>query len=174
MRGWIDIAYLAKTKNLNGGLVARGASGLSALLYPGLEAALVPPQLDAPRKVTVASVEERSDNEALVTFSEVGDLGMAERLAGCRVLVREEEVDLSLLESDDALPAWEGWAVEDARAGLVGEVAALDDRAMQPLLVVRRPDGREALVPLVDEFLDEVDEDARVIRLTCPLGLLDL
>lgn len=174
MRGWIDIAYLAKTKNLNGGLVARGASGLSALLYPGLGAALVPPVTDAPRNVTVASVEERSDNEALVTFSEVGNLDTAERLAGCRVLVREGDVDLSLIAGDDALPAWEGWTVEDAQAGLVGEVASIDDRAMQPLLAVRRPDGTEALVPLVDEFLVEVDEPARTIRLACPDGLLDL
>lgn len=174
MRGWCDIAYLAKTKNLNGGLVARGASGLPALLYPGLEVALVPPVLDAPRRVHVEAADELADNEALVTFAEVGDLTCAEMIAGCRCLVREADVDLSLLDEPDELPDWEGWRVEDARAGYVGEVAAVDDRAMQPLLVVRRPDGAEALVPLVDAFVEAVDEDARLIRLTCPDGLLDL
>ncbi len=158
MRGWCDIAYLAKTKNLNGGLVARGAPGLPVLLYEGLEVALVPPALDAP----------------LVAFDEVPDLGVAELVVGCRCLVREAEVDLSLIEADDDLPDWEGWRVEDVRAGFVGEVAALDDRAMQPLLVVRRDDGRETLVPLVDAFVEAVDEDARAIRLSCPEGLLDL
>ena len=150
MRGWCDIAYLAKTKNLNGGLVARGASGLPVLLYEGLEVALVPPALEVP------------------------DLGVAELVVGCRCLVREAEVDLSLIEADDDLHDWEGWRVEDVRAGFVGEVAALDDRAMQPLLVVRRDDGRETLVPLVDAFVEAVDEDARAIRLSCPEGLLDL
>ncbi|MEY8459985.1 16S rRNA processing protein RimM [Eggerthellaceae bacterium 24-137] len=174
MRGWIDIAYLAKTKNLNGGLVARGASGLPALLYPGLEVALVPPVLDAPRRVHVERADELADNEALVTFAEVADLTCAEMLAGCRCLVHEADVDLDLLEEPEGLPDWDGWRVEDARAGLVGEVAAVDDRAMQPLLVVRRPDGSEALVPLVDEFVEAVDEDARLIRLRCPDGLLDL
>lgn len=174
MRGWCDIAYLAKTKNLNGGLVARGASGLPALLYPGLEVALVPPVLDAPRRVHVEGVTELGEAEALVAFDEVPDLDVAERIAGCRCLVREADVDLSLIEDADDLPDWEGWRVEDARAGFVGEVAALDDRAMQPLLVVRRPDGRETLVPLVDEFVEAVDEDARAIRLSCPDGLLDL
>ena len=102
------------------------------------------------------------------------DLGVAELVVGCRCLVREAEVDLSLIEADDDLPDWEGWRVEDVRAGFVGEVAALDDRAMQPLLVVRRDDGRETLVPLVDAFVEAVDEDARAIRLSCPEGLLDL
>ena len=64
--------------------------------------------------------------------------------------------------------------MEDVRAGYVGEVASLDERATQPLLCVRRPDGRETLVPLVDAFIEDVDEDARLIRLACPDGLLDL
>ena len=174
MRGWIDIAYLAKPKNLNGGLVARGASGLPVLLYEGLEVALVPPVIDAPRRVTVSSVQELSDNEALITFAEVADLTTAELLAGCRCLAREAAVDLSVLEEAQALPDWDGWRVEDVRAGYVGEVASLDERATQPLLCVRRPDGRETLVPLVDAFIEDVDEDARLIRLACPDGLLDL
>ena len=56
MRGWIDVAYLAKPKNLNGGLVARGASGLPALLHEGLEAAFVPPVIDAPRHARVVNL----------------------------------------------------------------------------------------------------------------------
>ena len=40
--------------------------------------------------------------------------------------------------------------------------------------MVRRDDGRETLVPLVDAFVEAVDEDARAIRLSCPAGLLDL
>lgn len=174
MRGWVQIAYLAKTKNLSGGLVARGAAGLPSLLYDGLEVALVPPQLDAPRNVHVASAVECAENEALVIFSEVGDLSVAERIVGCSCLVREDAVDLSLLEEAAGLPDWSGWRVEDAGAGFAGEVVSLDDRAMQPLLVVRAVDGRDVLVPLVDEFVEEVDEEARLIRLACPNGLLDL
>ena len=73
MRGWMSIAYLAKPKNLNGGLVARGASGLPFVLHPGLTLAVVPPQLDAPRTLTVREVTERAENEALVFFDEVSE-----------------------------------------------------------------------------------------------------
>ncbi len=174
MRGWVDVAYLAKSRKLNGGLVARGASGLPFLLYEGLEVALVPPVIDAPRTVHVQQVQECADNEAMVQFQEVTDKSCADMLAGCRCLVRGTDVDLSVLEDDAALPDWEGWRVHDARVGWLGEVASVDDRAMQPLLAVRRTDGREALIPLVDEFVEAVDEAAREIHLACPAGLLDL
>ena len=44
----------------------------------------------------------------------------------------------------------------------------------QELLVVRRPDGREALVPFVDEICPTVDVEAKRIVLDPPEGLLDL
>ena len=173
MRGWMSIAYLAKPKNLNGGLVARGASGLPFALYPGLTLAVVPPQLDAPRTLTVSEVTERAENEALVFFDEVSDLSSAELLAGCELLAREEDIDAAVLEEAEALPAWEGWSVHDERAGYVGEVVEVAERATQPLLTVRRAEGGEALIPLVDEFIVDVDEDRR-IDVSLPAGLLDL
>lgn len=174
MRGWIDIATLAKPKNLKGGLVARGASGLPLLLYPGLKLALVPPVTDAPRSVTVARVEERADNEALVFFEEVADLSGAEAIAGCHCLAREGAVDLSVLEDAEALPDWEGWTVFDDKIGLVGTVRSIDERATQPLITVERPDGGKALIPLAEDFLVDLDEEGRRISMALPAGLLDL
>ena len=174
MRGWVDIAYLAKPKNLNGGLVARGAAGLPFVLYPGLVLAVVPPVVDAPRTLAVKSAEDRADNEALVFFEEVPDLTTAELLGGCHLLAREDDIDLAALEDAQELPSWEGWTVHDGATGLVGTVESVDERATQPLITVRRPDGEEALIPLVDEFIVDVDEAARRIDVTLPQGLLDL
>ncbi|WP_172135889.1 ribosome maturation factor RimM [Adlercreutzia sp. ZJ473] len=174
MRSWIDVATLAHTKNLNGGLVARAASGLPLLLSEGVRVALVPPVLDAPRDVTVARVVPRSEDEALVFFEEVETADMAELLVGCHCLMRRDEVDLSSSDVASDLPSWEGWSVHDVRAGHVGEVEVVEDRPLQPLLVVARPDGSSALIPLVEEFVVSIDEDARRIELDCPAGLLDL
>ena len=174
MRGWVDIATLAKPKNLNGGLVARGASGLPFLLYEGLELALVPPVIDAPRRVTITQAQDRSDREALVFFAEVPDLTAAEAIAGCHCLVREDAVDLSVLQDEEALPDWEGWTVHDHAEGLVGTVESVDERATQPLITVRRPNGAEALIPLAEDFLVNIDEDGRRIDMALPSGLLDL
>ena len=140
------------------------------MLHPGLTLAVVPPQLDAPRTLTVSEVTERAENEALVFFDEVSDLSSAELLAGCELLAR----DASVLVEAEALPAWEGWSVHDERAGYVGEVVEVAERATQPLLTVRRAEGGEALIPLVNEFIVEVDEDGRRIDVSLPAGLLDL
>ena len=70
----------------------------SFVLHPGLTLAVVPPQLDAPRTLTVSEVTERAENEALVFFEEVSDLSSAELLAGCELLAREEDIDASVLE----------------------------------------------------------------------------
>lgn len=173
MRAWIDIACLAHTKNLNGGLVARRASGLPFLMEEGMELALVPPVLDAPRRVHVEELVMRSEDEALVFFEEVGDANTAELLVGCHCLARRKDVDEQAL-SDDSLPSWEGWSVFDAQAGFVGVVASIEDRPLQPLLEVRRTDETSVLVPLVDEFVMALDEEALRIDLDCPAGLLDL
>lgn len=174
MRAWIDVAELAHTKNLNGGLVARGVAGLPLLLNEGMRVALVPPVLDAPRSVTVEEIRPRSDYEALVFFSEVVDADTAEALVGCHCLVRRDEVDLSVAEGQQGLPSWEGWLVFDEVAGYVGQVACIEDRPLQPLLVVSREGAGEALIPLVDEFITCVDEDARRIDTRLAPGLLDL
>lgn len=174
MREWIDIAELAHTKNLNGGLVARSAAGLPLLLSEGMQLALVPPVIDAPRSVTVASLRFRDDYEAVVFFEEVNDASIAEALVGCHCLARRAEIDFEAIEEENDLPSWDGWRVEDEEAGYVGLVSHIEDRPLQPLLVVEREGRGEALIPLVEEFLVEINEDERVIYTRLAPGLLDL
>lgn len=174
MRTWIDVAELAHIKNLNGGLVARSAAGLACLLEEGMKLALVPPVLDAPRNVTVESVQEQGENSVLVFFSEVNDADTAELLVGCHCLARRADLDFSLLETEDDLPSWEGWTVFDEVEGYVGTVLEIEDRPMQPLLIVERESGAEVLLPLVDEFIIGIDEDSQRIDMRLVSGLLDL
>ena len=174
MRTWVNIACLAQTKNINGGLVARCAAGLPFLLSEGMEVALVPPVLDAPRRVTVESLQMRNDAEAVVFFKEVKNMDTAEALVGCHCLVQRSLVADDLAELEGDLPSWEGWLVYDAVAGFVGEVAEIEDRPLQPLLVVSREDGSEVLIPLVEEFIVSLDEDERRIDMQLPEGLLQL
>ncbi len=194
MGHWIDCAVLAHPKGLEGGLVCRAAAGLPFLLREGMACALVPPQLDAPRFVTVRSAGEPSrSGEALVRFAEVGDVALAERVAGCHCLVRADDLDAEAL---GGLVAAEGLgcggdAVVDAEAGPIGVVEAIEEGPAQRRLVVGRPagapvgvprggeqgegpEGAPVLVPLVDELVLAVDDAARTVAVALPAGLLDL
>ncbi len=109
----------------------------------------------------------------LLGFEGHPDRTAAEALRGTRLLVTDEDdVD----EDDDA------WREEDllglevvlVDGSRVGEVSALHLREVQDLLEVRLADGREVLVPFVEEIVPEVDEDARRVVLDPPAGLLEL
>jgi 16S rRNA processing protein RimM len=60
---------------------------------------------------------------------------------------------------------------DGAEIGVVDDVVHLPG---QDLLSVKRPGGREVLVPFVAEFVPEIDVDAGRVVLTPPPGLLNL
>lgn len=175
MREWVDCATLVRVQGLDGGLVCRSAAGLPLLLSEGDRCALVPPQLDAPREVTVERLRPgKRPGEAVVHFAEVGSMGVAEALAGCHCLRPADEVELpdEVIEAD-AMQRLAGWEVV-ADGEQVGVVEAVEQAPAQPRLALRRPDGRLSLIPWVDEFVVGIDDGARVLTLALPAGLLDL
>lgn len=176
MADWIDCATLAQPKGLEGGLAAKAAAGLPFLLSEGAECALVPPQLDAPRRVTVEAVEMRGQAEAVVFFAEVADRATAEAIAGCHCLMRADQVDLEAAIgalAADALSC-EGYRVVDAAAGPVGTVEGIDEVPGQMRLVVAREGAHPLLVPIVDEIVLAVDDERRQVDVALPAGLLEL
>ena len=172
MRTWADVAVLAKTKNLQGGFVAQSAAGLPFLLSEGLEVAFVPPVVDAPRRARVESISSADEHAAVVTFDAVHDIDTAEALVGCHCLVRRADLPQDLLDASSC--TWSGWEVYDRSAGFLGEVAAVRTMPGQDLLEVAAPAGHTVLIPLVDEFVAGIDEDARRIDVDVPSGLLEL
>ena len=60
----------------------------------------------------------------------------------------------------------------DGRA--VGVVREMIHLPAQDLFAIRRPDGREVLIPFIAEFVPEVDLAARTVRVVPPPGLLEL
>lgn len=194
MKGWMDAATLMRTLNLQGRFLARAAEDLPFLLREGMTCALVPPVTDAPRMVTVTSVEAaqgKHEGGFCVTFAEVDAMAEAELLVGCHCLVRESEAEVAsegrpaealarslaanpLAVDDAALLDEAGWSVVDERAGRIGELLRVEERPAQSLLVVEREGAPEALIPLVDEIVGAIDEEARVINVRVPAGLLEL
>jgi 16S rRNA processing protein RimM len=56
----------------------------------------------------------------------------------------------------------------------LGTVEDVVSTAGTDLLVVRRDDGNELLIPFVSQFVPDVDLDARRVVVDPPEGLLDL
>ncbi|MDD7834977.1 MULTISPECIES: ribosome maturation factor RimM [Paenarthrobacter] len=108
----------------------------------------------------------------LLGFEEIADRNAAEAIRGAKLFIETEELD------DDGE---EGWYEHElvglqARVGAqtVGKVAALNTMPAQDLLVIESVDGKEILVPFVDEIVPEVNVEEGYILITPPAGLFEL
>lgn len=107
----------------------------------------------------------------LVRFREVSDRTAAERLKGCDLTLRPDELR-ELDEDEFFLHDLIGYAVQTTDGEPVGEVAASYETGSQLLLGVT--DGeRETLVPFGRQLVTEVDREARRIVIDPPPGLLE-
>lgn len=67
-----------------------------------------------------------------------------------------------------------GWQVEDSEEGVVGKIVEIDSNTENELFIVETPEGNTIYIPLTEDFIDEVDEKSKIIRMTLPEGLIDL
>lgn len=110
----------------------------------------------------------------LLKFEEFSDRNTAELLRNTELYVPREHL------RDES----EGWYADDlvglavhkgsVRSSQIGEVTDLIMGAAQDLLVVRLIDGREVLIPLVEEIVPEINEEVGAVVITPPPGLLEL
>lgn len=121
--------------------------------------------------LTVARTRRHADR-LLITFDGVKDRDAADDLRGTYLVI--DSAELPELADPDEFHDHElvGLAVltaDGARVGVVDDVTHLG----QDVLVVRRDDGAEALVPFVREIVPEVDVAAGRLVITPPPGLVD-
>ena len=171
MSNWANVAELIKVKNLEGGLVVRARAGLPFLLEEGMEVTFVPPVLRMPRSSVVRKVVEQGDGRFVVYFRDVPSIDEAEKLQG----------HFCLMSKDDLPEGWDedewpiaGFSVELLSGEHVGQVSEVIENPAHPLLSVVREGSGDVLIPLVEEFIVEVDAEGSRIVMDLPQGLLDL
>ncbi|MBS9766377.1 MAG: 16S rRNA processing protein RimM [Flavobacteriaceae bacterium] len=66
-----------------------------------------------------------------------------------------------------------GFSIKDTEKGHIGSVISINDHSAQPLFVIDA-NGKEVLIPMIDEFIQKVDREQKEIILQTPQGLIDL
>ena len=145
MSAWARVANLGKAKNLKGGLLAYPCESLPFLLEEGMEVAFVPPVLRVPRTGRITHIQEQLVRKA--------DL--------------PEGYDRSLLDLV-------GFEVFSRDQGHIGTIVSLEENPAHPLLVVESSTGSTIHIPLVEEFLVDLNEEERRIGFDLPAGLVEL
>ena len=109
----------------------------------------------------------------LLAFDEIETRNEAETLRGAKLFIETEEIGA---DDDD-----EGWYEHelvglDVRVGanVVGKVSGLHTLPVQDLLVVTTNDGKEVLIPFVEQIVPEVNVGDKYVLVTPPPGLFEV
>lgn len=66
-----------------------------------------------------------------------------------------------------------GFDLEDKRLGVVGKIESVNDSSAQPLFEVKKGEI-EILVPMIDQFLVEIDRKGKRVVMDLPEGLIEM
>ena len=152
---------------LRGDLKVRPLSGDSTALDSVKEVTLRGTTKSSLHKVQKAA---RHKGNLLIHLEGVTSVERAEEFIGCDVLISHD--DLRELPEDEFY--WfqlEGLRVDDCQLGDLGTIIEIFTTPAHDILVVRGPRG-EVLIPVVDAFILKIDEEAKVMHVDLPEGLV--
>ena len=109
----------------------------------------------------------RSEEVALVKFEDIDTMDRAAELTGCDVFFPRHLADI-----DNDVLTWSqivGYDIVDVESGkVIGRIEAVDESTINVLLELA--DG--TLIPAADEFIADIDHEARLLVMRLPDGLL--
>nr|WP_321407251.1 ribosome maturation factor RimM [uncultured Carboxylicivirga sp.] len=166
-----QIGIIVKTHGIKGELVVRLFDEFNIdhldteFLFIELDGGLVPFFLEEAR--------EKNKTDVLVKLELAKEESEIERLIDGRVYVKKGTVDETA--DDEAFSAYQlvGYSVQAIGIGPLGKIVAIKDISKNPLFEIEF-EGREILVPIVEDFIVNIDDENEVIIFELPEGLIDL
>ena len=119
----------------------------------------------------IESYRFRSDSSALIKLEGVDNEQQARRFTNTEVYFPKKHVEGT--EDEDLTWAYfTGFIIKDVKEGEIGKVTDVDDSTINTLFVVDR-DGKELLIPAQEDFIVNLDREARIITMDLPSGLIE-
>jgi len=108
----------------------------------------------------------------MVKFLDVDSTEDASLLTGCAIFI-----PIALLPKQKGSQLFsveiEGYTVIDANRGETGTVTSVLEMPQQSLLAIDL-NGKEILIPIVDEIVKKIDRKNKTVFIEAPEGLIDL
>lgn len=112
------------------------------------------------------SFSRRGKGSATVRFADIDTTKRAELIMGNEIFIEEPESDDEEFTFDDLI----GFTVKISRRK--GVITDYYDNDFNPLFEIEL-NGKQYLIPAVEEFIAAIDFDARTMRLVLPEGLIE-
>lgn len=157
------IGYFSKTHGVKGHLILKEEA---SFITEGLKALFME---SATGKAPYFISEMRETNTGtIVKLEDVDAVEKAKTLLGKPVFI-----DSKFVEEEEEGSDWVGFELIDNKLGVLGPIKAVSTNGSQELVSVEYK-GREVILPLVEEFIEKIDEELKKIWVTAPDGLIDL
>jgi len=169
---YLLVGWIVKPHGIRGEVGVKSLTERPALRFqPGSELYLGPDQSKL-QKAVIGSVRPFKQGY-IVAFDNIEDRNGAERIRGWDIYIRRQD---AVQPGEDAYYHHEliGLTIEDESGDELGRVCAVLETEAYDLLEVEREDGGNFYVPLLDEFIHEVNPGAGRIRASLPDGLMDV
>ena len=162
------MGYVLKTHGVNGELVVSVPADMdwsedTDYLVCSMDGILVP--------FFIESIRGKSSTNILVKFDDIDSVEQARKFQGAVVYLPNEYVENNLDQM--SWSTFIDYKVEDAVAGYLGNIVAVDDSTLNVLFLVKQGD-RERVIPANDAWIESIDSMNRVIKYNLPEGVAEL
>lgn len=125
----------------------------------------------------VESARGKGASSCLIKLEDINTSDEANAFVNASIYARKEDLE-EYFGDEDGVLAFEddlvGYTVIDAETGEIGVIYRVDDATVNVLLVVRNQSGEDVYIPAVDEFIENIDPEAKTIYVNLPEGLVGL
>lgn len=159
MSNLLNVMKISGTHHLKGGV--KGISYLEDIKMLEGNKVIVETPAGQKKVLTVTEAKNFPGNKVAVEFEEIGNKSEAALLANALVYIKRELIDI---DEDEYLASdIIGMEVVDNNHGVLGKVTDLFETGAHDIYVVNEG-ANEIMIPVVDEFVKEVDfENKRII-----------
>jgi 16S rRNA processing protein RimM len=169
MDTFVPLARVARTHGLKGEVAVAPVTDLPFVLPDGLQVWFVPPRAGVgPGRVEGV---RNGPKGPLVKVSGVDDISAAERVVGAMMVTRAED-DPFADRGEEPFDVV-GVMVIDEERGLLGTVEDVIVTGANDVWVVEGDRYGQVLLPVIDQVVLELDEDARTARVRVLPGLIE-
>ena len=169
MDNYFKIGKLVTTYALKGELILQHSLGKKTSLK-GLESLFIEEKKDSFLPYFIESAKIKSETETYVKFEAIDSKEAAQKMVQKEAWLLED--DFKKFASASAPISLLGFTMINEEEDL-GEILEIIEQPHQVLCKILL-NGKEALIPIHEEFLDKIDKKGRQVYVTLPDGLLEI
>ncbi|MEO5783106.1 MAG: ribosome maturation factor RimM [Ginsengibacter sp.] len=169
MDNYFKIGKLVATYGLKGEIILQHSLGKKTSLK-GLETLFIEEKKDSFIPYFIESAKIKSETETYIKFEGIETKETAHKLIQKEIWLLEN--DFKKFADKSAPISLLGFTMINEEEDL-GEIVEIIEQPHQVLCKILL-DGKEALIPIHEEFLDKIDKKGRKVYVTLPDGLLEV